>query len=288
MRFWKDTSGRYLDRDAVKTLLEDGQTGVLDGFTARNGRTYRGIIEIDRDEWKLKVSSVGWNDDEGVRDEPEYEVNPDPLGRCRCEQESAVVETPTHYICQRKADEDLRAADLKRRKQQWKKEGKSAKQIRALVAEVKLDDPPPSCGFVLPRTVCKREITREEAEVYLRKGRTDLLEGFTSRFGRPFSATLVLKETGRHGFEFPPRRARARAAGEGRESSPARPGARRKQPAGQKAAAPKSPKKKSPKKKAPKKKTAAKKKASKKRAAAKRSAGKTAAKQTGREKAATK
>src|SRR4029453_10167524 len=59
--------------------------------------------------------------------------------------------------------------------------------------------------FVLPRTVCKREITREEALVYLRSGRTELLTEFTSRFGRPFSAVLFLKENGRHGFEFPPR-----------------------------------------------------------------------------------
>jgi DNA topoisomerase-3 len=65
---------------------------------------------------------------------------------------------------------------------------------------------PQSCGFVMPRTVCKREITREEADYYLRTGKTELLTDFTSRFGRPFSATLVLKETGRHGFEFPPRK----------------------------------------------------------------------------------
>jgi DNA topoisomerase-3 len=64
---------------------------------------------------------------------------------------------------------------------------------------------------VLPRTVCKRELTRDEALVYLRDGKTELLTDFTSRFGRPFSAQLVLKENGRHGFEFPPR-----AAGEGR------------------------------------------------------------------------
>src|SRR4029453_13233166 len=80
-----------------------------------------------------------------------------------------------------------------------------------------------SCGFVMPRTVCKREITREEAEYYLAEGKTDLLTDFTSRFGRPFSATLVLKENGRHGFEFPPRKPRGAAAeaSEGGEAAPA-------------------------------------------------------------------
>ena len=44
--------------------------------------------------------------------------------------------------------------------------------------------------------MCKREITRDEALVYLRDGKTELLTDFTSRFGRPFSAQLVLKENG--------------------------------------------------------------------------------------------
>ena len=72
---------------------------------------------------------------------------------------------------------------------------------------------------MLPRTVCKREITRDEALHYLREGKTELLTDFTSRFGRPFSATLVLKENGRHGFEFPPRKPR------GAEAAPAAEGA---------------------------------------------------------------
>jgi DNA topoisomerase-3 len=272
MIFWKDTSGRYLDRGAVKNLVADDHTGVLDGFTARNGRTYRGVIEIDHDEWKLKVRPVGWNEGEGISDEPEYEVNPDPLGPCRCEPAGAVVETPTHFICPRKAAEDAQAAALKQKKQEWKKQGKGLGEIRALAADL-ASDAPPSCAFILPRTVCKREITREEAEVYLRSGRTDLLEDFTSRFGRPFSATLVLKENGRHGFEFPPRRARGRAGEGDSESLPAAERAAR----GKKAA-----KKKPAKKKPAKKNTATKKKTSKKPATAKRSPAKTAGKKAKR------
>ena len=83
------------------------------------------------------------------------------------------------------------------------------------------------------------------------------MEDFTSRFGRPFSATLVLKENGRHGFEFPPRKPRGGKAGEKQAS-----GAKRKK---------KTTKKKATKKNATKKKTtkkkAAKKKTTKKKAA---------------------
>jgi DNA topoisomerase-3 len=190
MRFWKDTAGRYLDRESVKALCRDGKTGTLDGFTARNGRTYKGFIELDREEWKLQVRSLGYNEGEGVSDLVEYEVNPDPLGRCPFEEECSVVESPTEFVCERKLKEEEPGVG---------------------------EDRPKTCGFVFPRTVCKREITRDEAEVYLRNGKTELLEEFTSRFGRPFSATLVLKKTGRHGFEFPPRKARGGATEDGTE-----------------------------------------------------------------------
>ena len=61
--------------------------------------------------------------------------------------------------------------------------------------------------------MCKREITRDEVMKILGPERkTDLLTDFTSRFGRPFSAILFLKENGRHGFEFAPRQPRGKAA----------------------------------------------------------------------------
>jgi DNA topoisomerase-3 len=195
MRFWKDTSGRYLDRNTVQTLLRDGKTGVIDGFTARSGRTYRAHMEIDREAWQLKVRSAGWDEGGTVIDVPEYEVNPEPLGRCPFEEECSVVESPTQFVCERALKEEGAAKD---------------------------DARPKSCGFVFPRTICKREITREEAIVYVATGKTELLTDFTSRFGRPFSATLVLKKTGRHGFEFQPRgRAQKDAEGGGESASAA-------------------------------------------------------------------
>jgi DNA topoisomerase-3 len=196
-RIWKDTSGRYLDRGTAETLLRDGRTGSLEGFTARNGRTYQAALEIDRDEWVVRVRPVAWEDGT-VREDPEYDVNPEPLGACPFEEECQVVETPTHFSCERK----LKEAEL----------GNGNGSAAAGNGEA--PERPKSCGFALPRTVCKREITREEALVYLAKGRSELLTDFTSRYGRPFSATLVLKKTGRHGFEFPPR-AEKRAAAEG-------------------------------------------------------------------------
>ncbi len=233
MRFWKDTSGRYLDTRTLRALLEDGESGEIDGFTARSGRTYRGVITLDKDEWKLKVKSAGWNDESSV-DTPEYDVNTDPLGRCPFEEDCQIIETPTLFVCERKQKED----ELTKEERKQRKE----------------DGVPQSCGWVFPRTVCKREITRDEAEVYLRDGKTELLTDFTSRFGRPFSATLVLKENGRHGFEFPPRK----KAGDDGEAT-----------GGTKKKASKKKTRKKTKKKAAKKKTT-KKKATRKKAAGKK------------------
>ncbi len=260
LRLWKDTSGRYLDPAAVRALLAEGHTGELDGFTARNGRTYRGTLEIDRDEWSLKVRSAGWND-ESASDQPEYDVNPEPLGRCPFDEDCAIVESPVWFVCERKLKEaELSREELKRRKEEGH---------------------PQSCGFVLPRTVCKREITRDEALHYLREGKTELLTDFTSRFGRPFSATLVLKDNGRHGFEFPPRGKQGGEDAAGAAST--RNKAPRKKTTRKKAAG-----KKTTRKKAASVKTARKKAASVKTAAKKTAAKKTTAKKSARKKSASR
>ena len=134
-----------------------------------------------------------------------------------------VVETQTHFQCQAgiaktaenvekaRAFEESQPKELKKRKR------------------YKVPDEDKPCPFLLPRTVCKREITREEALQFIGANKkTELLTDFTSRFGRPFSAMLFLKENGRHGFEFQPRQkkgAQAEPAADG--APPARRGGRR-------------------------------------------------------------
>ena len=74
------------------------------GLRLAPGRTYRGVITINREEWKLKVKSAGWGDAEVV-DVPEYDVNPQPLGACPFEEECQILESPTFFICERKLKE---------------------------------------------------------------------------------------------------------------------------------------------------------------------------------------
>jgi DNA topoisomerase-3 len=213
MRFWKDIGGRYLDRATAIQLIAHGRTGVLDGFTARSGRTYKGTLEVDTDEWRVRIHAEAWND-EAASETPEYEVNTEPLGPCPFSEDCEVVETPTQFACTTRLRSDEQQAAYREARKQAREQGLPAPE-----KPEKPDHP----GFVLPRTVCTREITREEAIAYLQNGRTELLTDFTSRHGRPFSATLVLKDTGRHGFEFPPRGRAAEAAGEGEEPPASRP-----------------------------------------------------------------
>ena len=271
LRIWKDTSGRYIDRRSVQTLLRDGKTGEIDGFTARNGRTYRGVMEIDREEWKLTVTSAGYNQ-ESVSDQPEYDVDPEPLGVCPEGHDCSIIESPRFFVCRRALPElDLGKRQIKQRREEGF---------------------PENCGVVLPRTVCKREITRDEALPYFKGDRTEVLTDFTSRFGRPFSATLFRKETGRHGFEFPPRKRKGEEEGEAgasEASSSKKKKASTKKTATKKTATKKTATKKSPRKKATQKKAAGKKatakKASRKKAPAKKSGSKKA---TGKKAAAEK
>ncbi|MGM0578001.1 MAG: DNA topoisomerase [Myxococcota bacterium] len=65
---------------------------------------------------------------------------------------------------------------------------------------------------VLPKRVCERPMSKEEATQFFTEGKTDFLEDFTSRRGRPFKAKLYLKNNGRHGFEFEPRKPRKKKA----------------------------------------------------------------------------
>ena len=55
-----------------------------------------------------------------------------------------VVESPTQFVCERK----LKEAELSREERAQRKAPRARRK---------------SCGFVMPRTVCKREITRDEA-----------------------------------------------------------------------------------------------------------------------------
>ncbi|MBA2242793.1 MAG: DNA topoisomerase 3 [Chthoniobacterales bacterium] len=61
--------------------------------------------------------------------------------------------------------------------------------------------------FKVGRLMCQKPVTREHAIQLVERGKTDLIEGFTSKKGRPFDAFL-LRQGGKINWEFPPRKPR--------------------------------------------------------------------------------
>lgn len=206
-RIWKDKAGRYIDRETVRELLRDGKSRMLDGFTTKQGRTYRGQLEIENGEITLKRAPGAEGNDTGFAP-PEYEVDDTPLGPCPHCKVGEVVETRATFICSRGLAV-LKAID---------RDETTAYILKKKEVPEGMD----YCPFLMPRTICKREMTRDEMIGYLQSAKTEQLTDFISQRGRPFSATLVLKETGRHGFEFPPRGKQAEdgAAADGKAKAP--------------------------------------------------------------------
>ncbi len=69
--------------------------------------------------------------------------------------------------------------------------------------------------FKVGRLMCQREITRDQAIQLVTVGKTDLIEKFTSKKGRPFDAFLV-RQGPKISWEFPPRKPREGASKNGK------------------------------------------------------------------------
>ncbi|MEQ1568113.1 MAG: DNA topoisomerase [Myxococcota bacterium] len=232
---WKDRFGRYIDRNLARRLLDERTVGPIDGFVDRSGRELiQGTLTLKRDEekgsWVLDTKFGAATSDAGEA-VPEQVIGKafDCVVHPGCE----VVETTHRWVC-----------------------------AKVLAGEEKV-------GPQLPKKVCQRDLEPEEVVAFFgEEARTPLIEGFTSRRGRPFRGMLIRKPTGKHGFEFPERPERPgkvkKAEGEEGEEAAAKP----KKKAGSRAAAKSAEAEEAPKaKKAP-----AKAPAKKKGAAAKSSA----------------
>ncbi len=176
--FWKDNYGRYLDRRTLRILLTEGVTAELDGFKNANGQSYKAVLNLDG--YQIVRKPVIGSEEESS-ELANVVVNEEPLGPCPLDdhENCKVVESKAEFICQTRLS------------------AKNQGQI--------------SKGFLLPRFICKREMMRPEVIEFVKNGKTELLNGFISKKGRPFQATLKMDEgSGRFQFEFPERKPRAK------------------------------------------------------------------------------
>ena len=152
---WKDSSGRYFDRNTVSRLLSDTKIEDLHGFFGQNDNEYTATVSITKEG--ISVASTS-------SDLAPQSVNQESLGSCSLCGEGKAQETPTHIVC---------TTD--------------------------------SCKLEIPREINKRKMSRDELQHLISNRKTPALEGFISRYGKPFSAFITLKDNGRIGYEFPPR-----------------------------------------------------------------------------------
>ncbi|HEU0274356.1 MAG TPA: DNA topoisomerase 3 [Candidatus Udaeobacter sp.] len=164
-----------VDHDQLKKLLNVGKTDLLPRFISRKGRPFKAFLVL------TDKKDVGF---EFEKREPKAKKERKPkepvakidfsgqegLGKCpKCG--GKIFETENSYICEHSQ------------------------------AERK------SCKFKLSKTILGKDIPKDQAQKLLVTGKTDLLDGFISKRGRPFSAYLKW-EDGKVGFEFPERPAR--------------------------------------------------------------------------------
>jgi len=167
-RVKKYIAGRHLTPEEAHQLFTTRFVGPLEGFRSRFNKPFEAGLELDD---KFKVNFVFDQDEkEDASDLSEDQVI-DTLTPAGGDEETKVYETEKNFF---------------------------APGFRTK------NDPD---GFRLGKKILQKEIPRDEALKLLREGKSGLIRGFVSkRTKRAFDAFLTLDpESGKVGFEFPPR-----------------------------------------------------------------------------------
>jgi DNA topoisomerase III len=163
-----------IERDQAKKLLETGKTDLLTKFVSkRNNRTFKAFLKLGQGgkvefEFEPRAAKEG---KKAKSDEPKVKLDftgQEPMGKCpKCG--GSVFESETDYLCERSQNDTRR------------------------------------CTFKIGKTILQQPIPREQAVKILRDSKSDVMNGFISKAGKPFPAWLVLDDKGKVTFEFPPR-----------------------------------------------------------------------------------
>ena len=180
LRVRKVIAGRALSDDELRTLIEKRFIGPLTGFRSKKGDDFDASIEIKDDMKSSFVFPQGEADPEAG---PPFDFSTaTPFCPCpvcaKKNRKGQIYDTPDNYICNIAAKE------------------------------------PKVCNGKLPKALCKKDISLENARLFFTEGKTALIEGMISKRGRPFSTFLVCKPGEKRllGWEFPPREKKAPAA----------------------------------------------------------------------------
>ncbi len=175
---WKIVAGRQFEIPEIEVLIRDRRVGPLTGFRSKAGRPFTAAIVLT-DDYKAEFDFDRNGADGSTPQRNDEVVNPEPVGPCpKCGHQ--VFETGKSYVCEQAAGE------------------KNA------------------CDFRCGRVILQQPIERTQMTRLLTTRKTELLDKFISKRGRPFKAYLVLDDAQKVGFEFEARR--PRTAGPGSKS----------------------------------------------------------------------
>ena len=171
---WKIVASRQLEIPEVEELIAKRKVGPLQGFRSKLGKPFAAVITLTPElEPKFDFSNDR-TEANGAALQVDFATQ-EPLGKCpKCD--ARVFESPMQYVCE------------------------------------KAVGPNRSCDFRSGKIILQRPIERAQMQKLLETGKTDLLEKFISKKGKPFKAYLVAKD-GNVQFEFEPREPKAAKRG---------------------------------------------------------------------------
>ncbi len=178
---YKTLAGRQLTAEEAGELLTTGQVGPLEGFRNRFGKDFTAALKLDQDR---KVGFVFQQGDGVSTPEEDLEILKDPANiLCPCPVCASKGVTANIYITD------------------------AAYACENVIKGNKTCKPKAR----LSRELCRFPISKEQALKFFQEGRTDVIDKFISKKGRPFSASLVLNVNNKVVFEwdFPPRKPKA-------------------------------------------------------------------------------
>jgi DNA topoisomerase-3 len=179
---WKIVASRQLEIPEVEELIAKRVLGPLQGFRSKMGKPFAAIIKLNP-ELKPEFDFGQQNQDDATAAKVDFSAQ-QPLGKCpACG--AGVYENGMSYSCEKAA----------------RREG---------------------CSFRMGKIMCQRPLEKEQVQKLLTQGRTDLLDKFISKKGRPFKAFLVLGPDKKVGWEFEPRAKKEPGAAKTKEAPPKR------------------------------------------------------------------
>jgi DNA topoisomerase-3 len=179
---WKIASGRQYEIPEIEELITKRVVGPLQGFRSKLGRPFAAIVKLTPElKPEFDFGNNQGAEGEGAPANVDF-TGQEPVGKCpNCG--SNVFESGMNYICEKAARRD-------------------------------------GCAFRTGKIILQRSIERDQVQKLLATGKTDLIDKFISKKGRPFKAFLVITPEKKVGFEFEPRGAK-KSGGPAKPKEPA-------------------------------------------------------------------